>query len=335
MATEEGKKRNLLTERIRRIIDRDFLVFVFFLLLSFSFWLLNGLGDELSSKIKYPVRFINPPDNRVLIGSLPSKLEFSVKGPGYTILKLKMSGSRAPVVVDMSTLNYLTNQGSRTYNYYVLTTGLKEDFSQQLRANIDIQRIQPDTLTFSFDLIESKKVPVIPIAEVLTDPEYFVNGKLSTEPDSITITGPRLIIDTVKFVMTKNLRYSGIKQSFTRNVSLVGSKQFLISDKKVKLIVPVDQFTEARLELPVKIINKPDSIEIRLFPNSVIVHLLVSVSDYKSVFESNISAIVDFASIDPEKSDKLPVIITSVPANTNTVKYTPQELDYIVEKRIK
>jgi len=336
MIDEGGKKRPTEPGKLPgKIIDRDFLVFVFFLLLSFCFWYLNGLSKELSVRIKYPVRYINPPKNRVLQGSLPPKLDFNIKGPGYSLIKLRLSGSRAPVLVDMSKLNFLINTESRTYNYYVLTSTLRDDFHQQLRADFEILRIQPDTLSFRFDLIESKKVPVIVDVEVLTDAEFFVKGKIETLPDSVIITGPRPVIDTVKVVYTKRRSFSGIRQSFSKNIQIAGSKDFSVSEKKVRMTVPVEQYTEARMEIPVKIINVPDSVEIRLFPNVISVHLLVAVSDYKGVYESNITALIDYASVDPAKSDKLPVMVTNIPAYANTVRYTPQELDYIVERKQK
>ncbi len=336
MIDEEGKDRlNKPGKLPGKIIDRDFLVFVFFLLLSFCFWYLNGLSKELSAQIKYPVRYINPPKNRVLHGSLPAKLDFNIKGPGYSLIKLRLSGSRAPVIVDMSKLNYLINTESRTYNYYVLTSTLRDDFLQQLRADFEIIRILPDTLSFSFDLIESKRVPVIADFEVITDAEFFVKGKIEAEPDSIIITGPRPVIDTVSAVYTRHKSFSGIRQSFSRNIQIAGSKDFTISEKRVRITVPVEQYTEARMEIPVKIINVPDSLEIRLFPNVISVHLLVAVSDYKGIFESNITALIDYASVDPEKSNKLPVIITNIPSYANTVRYTPQELEYIVERKQK
>lgn len=332
MTDEEVRKR---LKRIRKsrgkIIDRDFLVFLFFLILAFMFWYLNGLSKEIESEIKYPVRYINPPKDRVLLGSLPPKLVFYMKGPGYSLLKLKLSGSRAPVVVDMSKLNYLIIPESRSYNYYVLTSTLRDGFHKQLRADFEILRIKPDTLAFSFDLVRSKMVPVLPDVEVNTDKEFFVKS-IKSEPDSILISGPKPVIDTVSFVKTKSRSFSGVNQPLSRNMQLVTEKEYTISEKRVMVYIDVEQFTEARLELPIKIINKPDSIEIRLFPDVVNVHLLVAISDYKGIFESNISALIDYADVNPGTSDRMPVIITNVPPYANTVRYTPQEIDYIIEK---
>jgi hypothetical protein len=336
MTTEETRKQH---DRIGkawvRIVDRDLLVFLFFLALSFVFWYLNGLSKEVESIIKYPVRYVNPPKDRLLIGSLPPRLDFSVRGPGYSVLKLKLSGSRAPVVVDMSKLNYIIKPESRSYNYYVLTAGLKDGFHKQLRADFEILRILPDTLSFSFDLVSSKMVPVRPDVEVITDKEFFVRGMIEAVPDSVEISGPRAVIDTIDYVLTKHRRFTGVNQSFQKNLHIAGSRDYSVSAKRAIVKVNVEQFTEARLELPVRIINKPDSVEIRLFPDMVNVHLLVAISDYKGIFESNISAIIDYALAFKDGSDKLSVVITNVPSYANTVRYSPQELDYIIEKRDK
>ena len=44
---------------------------------------------------------------------------------------------------------------------------------------------------------------VVPDVEVNTDKRYFVKGSIASEPDSITITGPKNIVDTVKGIKTR------------------------------------------------------------------------------------------------------------------------------------
>ena len=54
-----------------RFLNRELPVFAFFLLLSFIFWYLNELSKELQGTINYPVRYINPPKDRIVTGELP------------------------------------------------------------------------------------------------------------------------------------------------------------------------------------------------------------------------------------------------------------------------
>ena len=99
---------------------------------------------------------------RVLAEDLPFRLDLYLKGPGYSILKLKLSGNRTPVILDISAINYRRVPGSRTLNYYVTTSGLIPKLRNQLRAECEITSIKPDTLFFSFDKIITKQVQVVP-----------------------------------------------------------------------------------------------------------------------------------------------------------------------------
>jgi hypothetical protein len=314
--------------------ERDVLVFGFFLVLSFVFWYLNGLSQVIENQIRYPVRYVNPPRNSVLVDNLPARLAMDLRGPGYSLLKLKLSGSRAPVVVDMNRLDLRALPGTEDGEVnYVLASSLKESFHKQLHADFEILQISPDTLFFRFDRLGTKLVPVFPDIQIATDKEFFVKGEPASQPDSVFITGPIPIIDTVTMVKTKMKKYSGVAQSFSANLSLVGSKYYEISERKVKVSVLVEQFTEARMELPVKLLNLPDSIDIKMFPDNVSIRVLVAISDYKGIFESNIQAVVDLAAVNLSTIGKLPVTIINVPAYARSLMYTPQEIDFIIESR--
>ena len=56
------------------------------------------------------------------------------------------------------------------------------------------------------------------------------------------------------------------------------AKECTVSAKKVILTIPVEQFTEAEIKVPVKILNCPDSISIKIFPDVVTVKGLVAIS---------------------------------------------------------
>ena len=294
-------------------IDRDVFVFTFFLLLAFVFWYLNSLEKDVEYNIKYPVRYINLPEERILSEDLPSRLDLYLKGPGYSILKLKLSGNRAPVILDVSAINYRRVPGSRTLNYYVVASELIRQTKNQLRAECDITSVKPDTLFFSFDKIISKQVQVIPQVEVTTEKQYFVKGNILIEPDTVKITGPKRILDTIKTVKTRYRKIKGVNETLTRSISLSTSKEYSISVKKVVLTVPVEQFTEAEFKVPVKILNEPDSINIKIFPDIVTVKCLVAVSDYKKINEIPLEVVLDLSKADLNSSDKIPVGFRNIP----------------------
>lgn len=143
-----------------RAINRDVVVFTFFLFLSFGLWYINSLGKETEGDVKYPLKYINIPKDRVLSDANPDKVNFSLKGPGYSVLKLKLSGTRPPVMIDLSKVSYKRVPESKSSDYFIITSGLAKSLTVQIRSGCEIITIKPDTLFFKLTRESTKQVPV-------------------------------------------------------------------------------------------------------------------------------------------------------------------------------
>jgi hypothetical protein len=139
-----------LTKKGGNLIKRNGLVFAFFFLLSFIFWYLNSLGKDLETTVKYPVTYANLPKNMELDKDLPPKLSFFMTGPGYSILRFKISGKTDPFVIDFSKVGYKHLASVKSNDYYIVTSGLIADFNSLMKSSCRIASIKPDTLFFSF-----------------------------------------------------------------------------------------------------------------------------------------------------------------------------------------
>lgn len=153
---KHGIQSENFTKKEVSVINRDIAVFAFFLFLSFIFWYLNSLGKEIEADIRYPVKYINLPKERMIVDEPPARLNIFLKGPGYSILKLKVSGNRSPVKIDISKVNYKRVPGSKSLNYFILASGLTKSLTVQLRSGCEITSIKPDTLFFTLDKIVTK-----------------------------------------------------------------------------------------------------------------------------------------------------------------------------------
>jgi hypothetical protein len=137
-------------------VNRDVVVFAFFLLLSFVFWYLNSLGKEIEAGVRYPVKYTNLPRERLIIDKPQAILNLYLKGPGSSILKLKLSGKKTPVAIDISKVNYKRVPGSKGFDYYIVTSGLAKSLDVQLRSGCEITSIKPDTLFFTLEKADVK-----------------------------------------------------------------------------------------------------------------------------------------------------------------------------------
>lgn len=126
---------------------KNLLIFAFFLILSFIFWYLNSLGKDLETDIRYPVTYINVPKNKSLAAET-TRLTLLMKGPGYSILKLKAWNS-SPLVIDLSRVpvRHLINE--KFTDYIIVNSSLVQNFNTQLKSPCKITSVKPDTLFIS------------------------------------------------------------------------------------------------------------------------------------------------------------------------------------------
>jgi hypothetical protein len=150
---EDGRRTEKPWTRGLRVINRDVAVFVFFLFLSFIFWYLNSLGKENETGIKYQFKYTNIPEERVITSEQPDELNLFLKGPGYSILKLKIFGKQVPLIIDFLKVNYKRAPGDKALNYYIITSGLTKSLNVQIRSGCEITSIKPDTLFFTLDKV--------------------------------------------------------------------------------------------------------------------------------------------------------------------------------------
>jgi hypothetical protein len=130
---------------------REVAVFAFFLFLSFIFWYLNSLGKEIEAGIRYQIKYTNIPKDKVIKQSPPNDLILFLKGPGYSILKLKILPRKAPVIIDISKVNYKRAFSGKSIDYFIITSGLTKSLNVQMKSGCEITSIKPDTIFFTLE----------------------------------------------------------------------------------------------------------------------------------------------------------------------------------------
>ncbi len=311
-------------------MNRRVLVYFFFLLLSVLFWFLTAMNKDYPTTISYPVRYIKFPEKKVLVNDIPDRLELSVNAGGYTLLKYKLRSYIDPIIFDVETFspNRVLSDPS---TMYIKTNSAREDITTQL-ADIEIVSISPDTLFFQFADKMSKKVPVEPDFEISFEKQYMQVGPYLVEPDSVTISGPEVIIDTIKVVSTEPVIMSDVNRSFDMELKMQPQNKVEFDPLEVWIQVPVEKFTEASLKVQIEVINMPDSLLLRPFPPAVTVNCQIGLSAYETLNEHLFRAVIDYAEVGNMLGNKLQVQIIKMPVYIKSVNFTPKSVEYIVER---
>ncbi|BAX81546.1 YbbR-like domain-containing protein [Labilibaculum antarcticum] len=313
--------------------NKKLLVYVFFVGIATIFWFLNALGKEYTTTVNYPVRYINLPQNKVLTNKLPEHFALKVNAYGFDLLRYKLSSAflSNPFDVGLYTNNRMENSSLR--NYSLTTSQIVNLFEKDLSSSIKLISILPDTIMFEFSPIVEKKVPIKSMVSISFEQQYMLDEAISLEMDSVVLKGPSSKLDSVYFVETERLVLKDLNKTAKRNVSLKQIKGIKFSQRKIEITVPVEQFTEEKMNVPVKVSNLPDSLLLRLFPGDVKVSYFVGFKKHDKVSADLFDIRVDYNQTSEEGSNKLKIRLLSNPSFVTNVRFHPQEVTYLIEKK--
>jgi acyl-coenzyme A thioesterase PaaI-like protein len=329
-------------EKLKDLLDKDkitsnkkLLVYLFFVIISTIFWFLNALSKEYTTNLNYPVTYINFPEDKILTNELPEKLSLRVNAYGFDLLRYKLSTAflSNPFNVNEYTNHRLSNNALSRYS--LPTLQIKDRFEKELSSGIELVSIQPDTIRFEFSPVTERKVPVRLNIKTSFEQQFMQGGHVSLELDSILIKGAGSIVDTIEFIETKELVFKNLNKTEDKNVSFVEIEGVDFEPGRIKVTVPVEKFTEAEKNIALRIDNLPDSVLLRLFPNDIKVSYFVGLKKYENVSPESFDVRVDYNEASSGKTDKLKVEVKNAPDFISNLRYYPQTVSFLIEKREK
>ncbi|PXY01018.1 hypothetical protein DF185_10200 [Marinifilum breve] len=313
--------------------NKKLLVYLFFVGLSTIFWFLNALSKEYTTSINYPVYYMNFPKDKVLTNDLPKKLNLRVNAYGFDLLRYKLSTAflSNPFDVNKYTNNRITGSSLNSYN--LLTSNITERIEKELSTGIRLEAISPDTIRFQFSPILEKKVPVVLDLKLNYEQQFMKGGTILPEFDSVLVKGPQSLLDSVRFAKTEPLELLGLKKSTEKEIDFEKIEGVSFSPKKLTVNIPVERFTEANKNVSIKVDNLPDSVLLRLFPGDVKLSYFVGMNKYENITEDHFDVRVDYLEAAQGDGNKLKVELKRSPDFVSNVRFYPQTVTFLIEKR--
>ena len=288
------------------------------------------MEKRYTGRISVPINYVEFPKDRQLSNSLPQKFDLMVDAYGYTLLSYKLRLAFSPVLLNVTELvDNAIEKGYRN-KYTVSTVNHKEEIEKQISSEIRILSIKPDSLIFNFSKIISKRIKVKPNVKIGFENQYSLMDEAFATPDSILVSGPKSVLDTIKFVYTNFHSYSKLSHSVEEKATIQPIKGLTIPVTEVNLTIPVEQNTEVRFEVPIAIINKPDNIVIKTFPGKVKISCRIGLSKYKKLDYNAFHAFINYEKISLSDT-RLPVLFESSSNAVLSVSFEPKEVEYILE----
>jgi len=295
------------------------------LLLAVLAWVFTTLSDTYNFTVKQVLVYKNTPQKRAFHSLQSDTVTATLQGSGWEILFQKMDYANKPIDVDLRTLE--------SKDYVVLSSQLKQindkkDFDQPIVS------LSPDTLYFDFSGRVVKQVPVKLVTGIKYQRQFGQSNNVTLDPSYVTISGPENVIGKIRSWNTDSLILDSVNETVRANLSLqhVREGNLGVYPKSVRVRIPVDEFTEKTVQMPVKLINNHNFYNVKIFPQKVKVTFTTSLRKYPEMDEDFFEAAVDLDLWRDRGYSTLPVKLTRFPAYCKIVKIEPQNIDFIIHK---
>ncbi len=302
---------------LRKLLNNRKFTIPFSLFLAFTLWLFivtkeNPIIERSFADMTVTLNLENTiasENGMSMIGDI-SEQKFTViaRGPTYLISSLK--GEDFTVYASAAAVD-----APGEYKLDVIATPNDTD------KGYEVLKVVPSTVKVSFDYIDTKEFTVKAMADGVTAKEGLIaeNGVVSgAESDSITITGPRTVINKIESVVAyaKVDRTLEVSETFDAEIKLYDSKNkeiapdtLTLSATKVKVTVPISKKKTVPVEVAFS--NLPEGFKASSLSHSI---------NHKTV------TIIG----KPEAVDKIdnillsPIDISKISKNTNSFDVSPQ-----------
>ncbi|MDQ7947290.1 MAG: YbbR-like domain-containing protein [Pedobacter sp.] len=288
-------------------------------------WLFIALDRKYPYKVQTQLLYQDEPQKKAFKPLQPDEVMLEVEGSGWQLLFSKLHLQPQSIKVSLAKLS--------TQNHIIFSEQL-EKINRQLGASQKIIGIEPDTLYFDFSKRTNKRVPLKLLSNLSFVKQYGISSKIRLTPSYVNISGPQDELDKINVWYTDTLRLSNLQKPTNTRIAIKKNRSTNISiyPTNVGVSLPIDEFTEKTLDVPVKVINNFDFYDIRLFPKKVAVTFTVALSNYQQVDEDFIEAVVDVNEWKQLGHHKFAVKLARFPDYCNLVKIVPNKLNFIIEK---
>ncbi len=322
---------NNLAKKLRSFWqDFKYFELLVFVVLSSFLWTLTALSRKYTDTIILPIEFLSDKQGEILVNDLPEKLSVQVYATGFELLKHKTRIRIFPLRVNLD--KYSVRRKYDTSRYDVDCNSFFSEIESSLGGTVSVKSLSPTKLVLEYSRTSFKNVAVKPSVKVTFLPQHKLSKRITANPDSVTITGPKSILDTISSVSTTKLSLKDLSAPELHVLDLVYPDHVKLSATSVEVAINVERFTEHQLQIPLKLVNHSSFEEIELMEQFITVRYIVCLSAFSSVTAQSFEAVA----VAPQKDTLPPMLevrLLKHPENISVISINPLQVDYLIKRQ--
>lgn len=200
---------------------------------------------------------------------------------------------------------------------------------------MEIQEISLDTIYLELGSLISKKVPLIPNLAIDYHVGYDLLDTEVIKPDSIVISGPEAYVDQIDEIHLELLKLDDVKSDFSQKVKILrpeNSNNLKVASEFATISGRVEKFTEGVFEIPYKVLNLPEGVDVTSLHKTVKVYFVVGLSDFNKIDKNFFQVVCDYTLSKENNLDYLVPKVIVKPAFIKSFKVVPNKIDFLIQK---
>lgn len=303
---------------------RPLLTFLVFLALSTALWLLIKLSEDYTTQTEFRVALEDVPAEK-WVSSPEQSVKLTMEIDGFHMLKYEMiREAKREVAVSLDKVPY-RQEGGVTYSFN--SQYVAEQVADRLDVNVSNLTMHEAKVYFNMEDLASKAMPIELRSDLKLQRPYNVYGLPILDPPSVTVYGPREVLDTLKTVKTTLLVRTNVDRDFSATLALDLLDGLIRSNvQTVNVKVVVEKFTETDIQVPFR---APDSLKMRFFPETMTVKCHVAVRDYPKLKPEDFHIAYDATQL-KALEPLLDVHLETWPQYVQIMGSSPDKVEYVI-----
>lgn len=320
---------NKILTKVRIIVAEmpwnKILTFSFCLILSAIFWFILVYRENFNSTYNFPIQYSNVPENIIFEQKLPESINVTIRDNGYALFKYFFTKRTDSIHVDIN--NFLKSSSKS-----IQGAALEDIIRNELLPSSELVSYSPGIILLRHTSLAEKNIPVIFDGQIALASGYLLNGDISIEPDTIKVYGSKEILKSLIYAYTVSDTVNEFKsqEPLTYRIKSVDNLRFVPDE--VKVYVPVDEYTQKDLDIPITCINLPPDLNVKFFPSSVKISFQVGLTKYSSITSNQFTIQFDYNELKSIQESHVPIRISSYPDHIQNLTMSNTEVEFIFEK---
>lgn len=218
------------------------------------FWLFSAFNKNYSTEVRFPLQVVYNESRFIPTQNLPTELRLNVSGNGWDLFRKSLGVSLPELTLTIERPLELKK---------IPGAALPPLLASQL-GGLVINHVVNDTLHLQFDERDTHAFKLEPdLTDVWFREGFGRIGPVTVQPDSARLVGPRAVLHRMTDVVKVKMPKLTLDENYKGEIQIVlpDSLKLVVDPSVVTVMFEVGKLETVSLQLPIEIINRPESVK--------------------------------------------------------------------------